>query len=460
MKSVSLNHEAVVALCTPRGSGALSMIRISGPGAVEIADTCALLTSKKKLVDAVSHTIHHGFVMDGHVKVDEVLFMLMRAPRTFTGYDTVEITGHNNNLLIDRTIQSLVKAGARIAQRGEFTRQAVINGKIDLVQAESIAELIAAQSEAAVEKALGQVEGSLSAQFAQLQNDLEFLVVLSEVSFEFLEEEQVDFGHGQRILDQIELVYSKIKKLHHGFAGQQHVREGVRIVLVGTVNVGKSTLFNAVIGKKRAIVSPQAGTTRDTIEAGLSVNGILWTVVDTAGLRKTDEVIEQEGILRTHEEAAKADVVVLVFDASRVMSDQERERYQEISAQYGDKIIVVASKCEGVIKAQDDIFESVHKVSALQERGIEELISLIESKITHCTQVGATPYLLNERHRATIETLIRKIHDIQNLTQQGGQYELVAYTAKDMLIQLSQLAGKHVSEKTLDLVFQKFCVGK
>ncbi|PKN03284.1 tRNA uridine-5-carboxymethylaminomethyl(34) synthesis GTPase MnmE, partial [Candidatus Dependentiae bacterium HGW-Dependentiae-1] len=293
MSTQIINTDAIVALCTPQGSGALALLRISGDNAVEIATNMSALASGQTLIELPTHTIHFGSVVDNAgTTIDQVLFLLMRAPKTFTGHDTVEITCHNNPFIIDSIIQQALTHGARLAQPGEFTKQAVLNNKVDLVQAEALNELIHANTQIGLKKALAQLEGTLSAELAMIEKLLLKALTLSEASFEFLDDETV---FDEQIIQCVNSVCSVITTLKTQFDQQQQIRQGLRIAIIGSVNAGKSSLLNALLKKERAIVTPIAGTTRDTVEAGIYRHGTYLTLVDTAGLRVTDDSIEQEG---------------------------------------------------------------------------------------------------------------------------------------------------------------------
>jgi tRNA modification GTPase len=460
---LSRDHETIIALCTPTGSGAIALLRLSGSDAITIATSISKLASGKKLTDLPTHTIHNGWVVDNEgTQIDHVLFLLMHGPRTFTGQNTVEITCHNNPFVIENIITQALHNGARPAQQGEFTKRAVLQGKIDLIQAEAINELIHANTQLALKQSLGQLEGTFSHWISTIEKNLLKALVYCESSFEFLDEENIHFdGQIKQILEDITADIHNIKKT---YSQQQQIRQGVRIALIGTVNTGKSSLFNALLNKERAIVTNIAGTTRDSIEAGLYKGGNYWTLIDTAGLRQTDDLIEKHGIERSRSEAELADIVILVVDSSRAMTPDEQEVYQELINKHGTKMIIVYNKMDLPQNEQHLITSDEQKVinlSSKTKKNIELLERSIDTKIQNLFQSLESPFLLNQRHYNLISELERKLNDVQQtLLTPPIAYELLSCHVRDMLESLSELSGKTISEQGLDLVFKEFCIGK
>lgn len=450
--------DTIVAQCTPSGSGALALLRVSGKNSRNIVDQCAQLSSQKKITNVPSHTIHHGWIIDDNGKhLDEVMFFVMNGPRTFTGQNVVEVTTHNNPFIVESVIKRIIACGARLAQRGEFSRQAVESGKIDLIQAEAINELIHANSQQLLQQSLQQLKGSFSHWIAEIETQLLKLAALCEASFEFIEED-IDFTAPMKTSLQNILKY--ITQTKHSFDQQQQLRQGARIALIGSVNAGKSSLFNALIGKERAIVTNIAGTTRDVIEAGLYKNGVYWTLIDTAGLRQANNVVELEGIKRSHKEAKTADIILLVVDSSKTMSPQEINAYQEILSNYQKKIIIINNKSD-LGKPKNPLFnKDCLPVSAKNNTGITKLKALLEKEIEKLFQENSSPFLLNKRHFSLLLGVEQKLLTTKAMLTDSVDYELIAIHLKDALEALSELSGKSVSEKTLDTVFNEFCIGK
>lgn len=453
---LSHDEQIIIAQCTPRGSGAIALLRISGSGAVELVDIFARLASGKKLQELPSHTIHYGNIIDATgASIDHVLFLLMRSPKTFTGHDTIEITCHNNQFIIETIISIAIMHGARLAQEGEFTKRSVLSGKIDLVQAEAINELIHAQTQMALKKSLEQLSGSFSAWLSVLEKDLVKALALSEASFEFLDEEMEFAPQIQQYITHIQQAIANLKKT---FSAQQQIRQGIRIALIGAVNAGKSSLFNALLNQQRAIVNAQAGTTRDSIEAGLYKNGNYWTLIDTAGLRQADDIIEQEGIQRSLQEVQKADIILLAYDSSRTQTEHERAVYQHIHDQYAHKIIVVHTKSDMSIMQPDN---NAIAVSSKTKNNITALEQALEYKIATLFQTIESPFLLNQRQFNLLLALETKLDRVQHmLKEKPVAYELLSIHLQECIAHLSELSGKTISEAGMDMVFREFCVGK
>jgi tRNA modification GTPase len=451
-----LNHddEPIIAQCTPCGSGALALLRLSGIGTINIASTMSKLASGQLLTQLPSHTIHYGSVVNNAgTVIDQVMFLLMKGPKTFTGQDVVEITCHNNPFIIQEILECAIQNGARLAQNGEFTRRALVNGKIDLLQAEAINELIHANTQLALKKSLAQLQGSFSSWLEDIQKELFRALALCQASFEFIDEEMGFAPHILTIINQLLTCIIQIKKT---FDQQQHIKNGVRIALIGSVNTGKSSLFNALLGKNRAIVTNIAGTTRDVIEAGIYKNGNYWTLIDTAGLRTTNDIIEQEGIIRSLEQAHQADIILLVYDCTQKLSAQEQDVYQSLNEKYASKIIRVYNK----VDEYSGPFNFDLAVSAQKHTNIDILHSTIEKKIETILSTIDSPFLLNQRQFNNLYKLELLLQEIKKMVEVSPQYELLCIHFNDAIALISELSGKTISEQGMDVIFREFCVGK
>ena len=451
-------EKSIIAQSTPAGKGAIALLRLSGVDAFTLADHFAVLPDHKVLSAQKTHTIHYGWVVDEQgSKIDQVLFLVMRGPHTFTGEDVLEITCHNNPFIIEMILQQAIRHGARLAQPGEFTRRAFENKKIDLLQAEAINELLCAQTEMALKKSLAQLEGSMSHWIAQIEKQLVKAYAWSEASFEFLDDEG-DFG--ATIKQQLQGVVATIEQVKKTFDVQQQIRQGFRIALIGSVNAGKSSLFNRLLQQERSIVTDIAGTTRDTVEAGLYRNGNHWTLIDTAGLRQTHDVIEQAGIQRSFDEAHKADIIILAIDSSRHMTSEEQAVYEDLLARHAHKIIVVCTKADKPRVVMPRGFEQAIMLSSSTGQNCGQLEQAIESKITMLLQKSDAPFLLNKRQYSVLLVLEQQLTTVLPMLEDSIHYELVSYHLREMLEQVSALTGKSVSEAAMDMVFKEFCVGK
>lgn len=453
-------EQVIIAQCTPQGTGAIALLRLSGRDVFNLVDKAARLASGKKLADQATHTIHFGWVTDEqNQNIDQVLFLVMKGPKTFTGQDIVEITCHNNQFLIEKIMDRMMSCGARLAGRGEFTERAVALGKIDLIQAEAIHDLIHAQTAASAEYSLKQLEGSLSSWVFEIENSVLEMIAFCEGSFEFLDEE-MEFGSDVAL--KMDHLLEKIQNLLKTFPKQQYIKEGIKVALIGSVNVGKSSLFNCLLEKNRAIVTPVAGTTRDTIEAGVYKEGEFLTFIDTAGIRKTDDVIEQAGIDRSFQQAAQADIILLVVDRSQLLSADVCAAYEKIITDYTDKIIVVYNKMEQQVISD---FLSAHgqtiSVSARDHKNIDILYQEIFKRIKQLKGTEAISCLLNKRQYDLLSKFYKDLQEIRPmLNLKRIDYELVSYRLKEAVTLMSELTGRTISEAAFDKVFDTFCVGK
>ncbi len=452
------DDDPIIALCTPRGKGALALIRISGTAVRRLVDSFTRLASGKKVTDVPSHTIHYGSILNKEEQIDSVMVIVMDGPKTFTGQDVIEITCHNNPFLIEAIIALAITGGARLAQEGEFTQRAFLQGKIDLIQAEAVNELINATTQHALKKSLAQLEGSFSHWITALEKDLLRTLAWCEASFEFLDEEK-EFG--DQIKASLEELLKKIAVLKQTFSVQQQIKEGIRIALIGSVNAGKSSLFNALLNQKRAIVTPLEGTTRDVIEAGLNHNGNHWTLIDTAGLRQTKDMIEQEGIKRSLEEAHKADIILLTTDGSRPLTSQEQVVYTDILETYPTKCILIHNKADIAQSENSSLHTHMTiRVSALSNLNIDQLHTMIGKKIRELFASLDSSFLLNQRQHALLLNLEQKLKAVHTHFNDAIAYELISYQLQDALTIATELTGKSISEAVLDQVFKEFCVGK
>lgn len=455
---MNFNEQTIVAQCTPQGNGAIALIRLSGTEAIAITNRFSKLPGTQILLEKPSHTVHYGHIIDQDQKlVDQVMFILMHAPRTFTGEQVVEITCHNNPFIIEKIINLAITNGARLAQKGEFSQRAFLNNKIDLMQAEAINSLIHAHTEQALKKSLAQLTGHLSHWTAQIEKRLLKCIAWCEASFEFIDEE-IDFA--PQIKAELYEIMQTIAQAQQANNIQQQIKEGVRIAIIGSVNAGKSSLFNALLKKERAIVTPIAGTTRDVIEAGIYTNQHYITLVDTAGLRETQDQIESLGIERSFEQAKLADLILLTFDSSRQITPAEIAVYAQIFHEFKDKIILVSNKSDHphLLKLPENFLDLL-PVSTKSGAGITNLENLIQVKINQILSQDTAPFLLNQRQFNVLTSVTVMCQEImQKLT--CPEFELISLHLNETLQTLSNMSGKTVTEEGFETIFREFCVGK
>ncbi len=463
------NSETIVALATPRGVGAIAIIRLSGENVKKIVDSFSRLSSGKKIEVVKSHTVHHGYVFDSEEKlIDEVLFVCMWAPRSYTGQDTIEINCHNNSLIIERIINQAIHAGARLAKGGEFTRRAVLNGKMDLLQAEAVNDLIAAQTEEKLDLLKKHLQGSLSFVVKEIENDLVLLLSYVESMFEFFEEEERDLGIEELILEKFYAIQERVADLVDDSSRAKFFDKGMKISIMGLPNVGKSTLFNSLLKEECAIVTNIPGTTRDVVQGRWFCENQRYTLLDTAGLRKSSNIIEKIGIQKGLKITNDADIILFVVDPLQPLKNlkdkvswlkNQRDRFiwvvNKIDLLPQDKLSQFVRKLEKILL----IKEKIVFVSAKNKKGISELEDAIKQKKRAIFMLGTSNFLLNDRHMKIIISLKKILAEVKDLLLKK-EYEIVAIRIRDSLSLLSDLTGKTISDRILKSIFENFCVGK
>jgi tRNA modification GTPase len=455
------HEQVIVALCTGSARAALALLRVCGVGAIALVEKCVRLPGQKILTAQASHTIHFAQIMDQDIVLDQVLLLLTKAPKTFTGQDTVEITCHGNPLLVEQIINLLVAGGARLAQPGEFSLRAVLNGKIDLLQAEAICELVSANTQLALTQSMRKLKSGLSHEIQQLETLIIGLIATLEASFEFLEEEERDVGFDQLITVALQKLLSQAAILETSCNNQSQISQGIKIALLGVPNAGKSTLFNRLVGHDRAIVNAQAGTTRDSIESLVMQQGQLWSLVDTAGIRQTSNAIEQEGVTRAFNEAALADVVLFLFDPSQELQPQLL-LLQQLQVNFNEKIIVIATKKDMVIPTKIDFNDAILQlqISAQTGEGIKKLQDLVSQKIQQLFASQASLFALNQRQRLLLQDFFTHLKLLHKKFKQQAASEILVFELREMLQNLANLLGRDLQDEVLSNVFSKFCIGK
>jgi len=438
--------ETIAALATPFGAGAVAMIRLSGPQAVAVAD--GIFSGRRKLAEVPSGRVVQGRITRGGEVVDEVLLTVFRTPRSYTGEDVVEISGHGGVIVAQAVLRAVLEAGARAAEPGEFTRRAFLNGKLDLTQAEAVMDLIAARGEASARAAASQLEGRLGRVVGRLREEALTALAHLEAFIDF-PEEGIDPESGQMLLRRVDELTAAVARLLATADEGRMLREGVRLVIHGAPNVGKSSLLNLLVGYDRAMVSEIPGTTRDTIEENLTLRGIPFRVIDTAGLRASEDPLELEGMRRTRHHLEQADVAVCVVAAPDV-GDPAGARSREI---------VVLNKID--LWRGGEMPPGVVPVCCLDGRGLEELVGAIIGM----TDFAATGRLeeavaVNERHRQCLRTAQDYLAEARRSLERGVAPELTALELRSALAAIGEITGAVETEEVLGKIFSTFCIGK
>ena len=464
--------ETIAAIATPAGVGGLSVIRASGTDAIALADK--VFRGKKSLASASTHTAHFGqlYSPDG-ARLDEVVATVFRSPNSYTGEDVVEISCHGGSLVTRKILESIIAAGARHAQPGEFTKRAFLNNKMDLSQAEAVADLIHARSEKAREISLQQLRGSLSEQINHLRDNLVKITGMLELELDFAED-GYEFADRKKLETEITGTLGQLDKLLDSYGTGKLYRDGVRIVLAGMPNVGKSSLLNALLRENRAIVTDIPGTTRDTIEESLSIDGILFTVVDTAGLRETVDRVELEGVRRSHDQVKSGDLLLLVMDESRKPTEEElalAKRLLKETKREATPVLLVLNKID--IKEENGKGKKNHagslpadrvvEVSALTGEGLDDLRTAVSHIVQGGEGINAPAdgvVITNERHFEAIQRTRESLQlGLQSLGK-GESPEFIAVDLRAALDRLGEITGTVTTDDILNEVFSKFCIGK
>ncbi|HEY4323530.1 MAG TPA: tRNA uridine-5-carboxymethylaminomethyl(34) synthesis GTPase MnmE [Mucilaginibacter sp.] len=453
----SQHEETIVALATPNGTGAIGVIRLSGPEAITIANS---VFRGKDLTKQASHTIHFGNIADGEVVLDEVLISLFIAPRSYTRENVVEISCHGSAYIIESIIRLLIKNGARSAKAGEFTLRAFLNGQLDLSQAEAVADLIASNSKASQQVALQQLRGGFSNQLQSLRDQLVQFASLIELELDFAEED-VEFANREQLRKLIYEINGVIGSLIRSFELGNAIKQGVNTVIAGRPNAGKSTLLNALLNEERAIVSHLPGTTRDTIEEVLNINGINFRLIDTAGIREATDAIEQIGVQRTMEKINQSALLIYVYDASQITIEELNQDIESLQKP-GVKMMAVANKID--LLNSEEIAALPHSqndvvISAREKRHIDELKHKIYSTAIKDQLTGDETLVTNIRHLEALQkteaALIRVLNGIDAITS-----DFLAMDIKQALYYLGEITGAVTTDDLLENIFSKFCIGK
>ena len=458
--------DTIVALATPSGAGAIAVIRLSGKDAISIAERQFKSVSGKLLSKQNTHTIHLGHIIEDSITLDEVLVSVFKNPNSYTGEDVVEISCHGSNYIQQEIIQLFLRKGCRMANAGEFTLRAFLNGKLDLSQAEAVADLIASDNAASHQIAMQQMRGGFSSEIAKLREELLNFASLIELELDFAEED-VEFADRTQFKALIDRIIFVLKRLIDSFAVGNVIKNGIPVAIVGEPNVGKSTLLNALLNEERAIVSDIAGTTRDTIEDEITIGGIGFRFIDTAGIRDTKDVVESIGIKKTFEKIDQAQVVVYLFDATDFETESSRFKVEieKIRNKYPQKpLLIIANKVDRLddtssMKIKDE-FKAIKLLSAKNGVGVEDLKETLLSFVNTGSLRNNDTIVTNSRH---YDALLKSFEEIQKVkegldTNLSG--DLLAIDIRQALYHFGEITGEITNDDLLGNIFANFCIGK
>ncbi|MCA6422602.1 MAG: tRNA uridine-5-carboxymethylaminomethyl(34) synthesis GTPase MnmE [Flavobacterium sp.] len=463
-----ISQDTIVALASPSGAGAIAIIRLSGKDSLTIAEQLFQSVSGKSISKQKTHTIHLGHIVEDGKVFDQVLLSIFKNPHSYTGEDVVEISCHGSTYIQQQIIQLLLRKGCRMAQAGEFTLRAFLNGKLDLSQAEAVADLISSDNEASHQIAMQQMRGGFSNEIAKLREELLNFASLIELELDFAEEdvEFADRTQFQELLTRIEFV---LKRLIDSFAVGNVIKNGIPVAIVGEPNVGKSTLLNALLNDERAIVSEIAGTTRDTIEDVLTIGGIGFRFIDTAGIRETKDVVESIGIKKTFQKIEQAQVVLYILDGRWMLEagslQSVKNEIEKIKNKFPLKpIVVIANKADLLISEQKESIQStidtIQFLSAKEKTGIEDLKNQLLSFVNSGALRNNETIVTNTRHYDSLLKALEEIQKVRFGLNSGLPSDLMAIDIKQALYYFGEITGEVTNDELLGNIFANFCIGK
>ena len=453
----------IAAISTAMSASGIGIVRISGENAMDVISRIYRSKGgKKKIKEVPSHTIHYGYIYNGEELVDEVLVMIMRAPRTFTGEDTVEIDCHGGVYAMKRVLETVLKNGAEIAGPGEFTKRAFLNGRLDLSQAEAVMDVIQAKNDYALKSSMEQLRGSVQKAIRDIREKLIYHIAYIESALDDPEHISLD-GYPQELLEVVDKQQQEVKRLLKSSSDGKIIQEGIQTVILGKPNAGKSSLLNLLLGENRAIVTDIAGTTRDILEEYITLHGITLKITDTAGIRETEDIVEKIGVDKAREMAQKADLILYVVDSSVPLDENDEEIMSMLG---GKKAIILYNKTDltPVIPLEELREKTGHPVipiSAKEETGITEL----EDKVKEMFFGGELSfndevYITNARHKAALEEADKSLDLVRNSIEMGMPEDFFSIDLMNAYENLGKILGESVGEDLVNEIFSKFCMGK
>lgn len=455
--------DTIAAISSAAGNSGIGIIRVSGDEAIEVVDKIFRPANKnKKLANVESHTVHYGHIMDGDKTLDQVLVIVMKNPHSYTGEDTVEIDCHGGMLILKKVLDLVLKNGARTAEPGEFTKRAFLNGRIDLSQAEAVMDLINSKNDFALNSSIEQLKGGVSDAIKDIRKDIIYHIAFIESALDDPEHISLD-GYDEEITEMLNENIDKISKLVNSFDNGRIMKEGIKTVILGKPNAGKSSLLNLMLGEDRAIVTDIEGTTRDTLEENINFNGLSLKIIDTAGIRDTEDLVERIGVNKAKEIAKEGDLIIYVVDGSRELDDNDREIIKLINDKQAI-ILVNKSDMDTVINIDElkkDSNRDVILFSAKNGEGMDQLEEEIRNmfysgKVTYNDQV----YITNARHKEALENALESLKQVKNSVGAGMPEDFYSIDLMDAYTDLGLIIGESVEDDLVNEIFSKFCMGK
>lgn len=465
MANITQEFDTIAAISTPPGEGAISIVRLSGDDAVKIANE-VYRSGSKQLADVDSHTIHYGHIFDPATEkmVDEVMVSVMRAPKTFTREDVIEINCHGGIVVVNQILQLLLRQGARLAEPGEFTKRAFLNGRVDLSQAEAVMDLIRAKTDKAMNLALNQLDGNLSSLIRSLRQEILETLAQVEVNIDYPEYDDIEELTTRLLLEKANQVQGQINQLLLTAQQGKILREGLSTAIIGRPNVGKSSLLNHLLAEEKAIVTDVAGTTRDVIEEYVNVRGVPLKLIDTAGIRDTEDIVEKIGVERSRKALQEADLILLVLNQSEALTEADLEL---LEITQDTKRIVLLNKTDLPTKLELEKLQAVigdapiFAVSVLQNEGLDQLEQAI-ADLFFAGQTGEkdASYISNTRHIALLEKANQALGDVVTGIEAGMPVDLVQIDMTRCWDFLGEIVGDSVQDELITQLFSQFCLGK
>ena len=459
-----MKTDTIAAIATGMSNSGIGIVRISGDDALQVISR--IYRNKKgepkNLSQVKSHTIHYGYIYDGEERLDEVLVMIMKGPNSYTAEDTVEIDCHGGVFIVKKILETVIRNGARTAEPGEFTKRAFLNGRIDLAQAEAVADVIQSTNEYALKSSVSQLAGSVSRKIRELREKILYEIAFIESALDDPEHISLD-GYPERLLAALEPMVKQVERLLASCDDGRVMSEGIKTVILGKPNAGKSSLMNVLLGEERAIVTDIAGTTRDTLEEHINLQGISLHVVDTAGIRDTEDVVEKIGVNRAMKAAKGADLIIYVADGSRPLDESDREIMELI---HDKKAIVLLNKTDLELTVDKEALEEqcghrVIPISAKEEHGIGDLEKEIQSMFYHGEiAFNDQVYITNARHKEALEAALRSLRMVRSSVLDGMPEDFYSIDLADAYEQLGLILGEAVDDDVVNEIFSKFCMGK